>query len=425
MDSITVGLVLEHRMFADALTSWFQRKAPDRIQLVATATGEQLLWGDLGSAAVIITDRPCFGNNATTNRPTLQGLEAVIVLVVETAQEEDPDYGRNVRAYVAPGDEVGVLIEAVSTVLTPQRYYSPHVLDLLEAEANAPTGAVILTVKQRRVLDLYVSGMQTREVAEILGSRPNTIVSQLKTIRAKFRTAGIPASSKIDLVRAALIPTGIKYPRQPKNKSAAPDPLGGSAHATRPILNVTDPPNDVLRSIPPKGDDPEDYRIQASSTEPRRPGNADFQDDDFWDQFPDILTTNNLSTILQLPTATIYRRLADGAIPGYLVQRSWIVFKSEVHSWLTSISTSPPAPVDVLSTYDDTMLPKDLMDLLDKSKPTIYHWIESGVIPAYNISNHWIIRKFQLRQALSEYSNQSGEWDSLTAPSAVDRPAAT
>ena len=155
----------------------------------------------------------------------------------------------------------------------------------------------------------------------------------------------------------------------------------------------------------------------------RRPGGtaASVTDDDYWAAFPDTLTTTDLARILRVGRPAVQARLKRGTIPGHLIENSWIVFKAEIRAWLASTSnqapTTPPAPVDVLAGYPEEMSYRDLMVLFGKTKPTIYSWLLSGVIPASRSENRWFIFKAQLRPLLDRTSNQR-----LTEPDAADTP---
>ncbi|MBC7594933.1 MAG: helix-turn-helix domain-containing protein [Kineosporiaceae bacterium] len=133
-------------------------------------------------------------------------------------------------------------------------------------------------------------------------------------------------------------------------------------------------------------------------------------DDSYWAEFPDTLTTADTAKILRVGKATVLVRLKTGAIPGHLVVGSWVIFKAEIRAWLDTTSnqtpTTPAVPVDVLAGYEDEMSYRDLMVLLGKSKQTIYSWLHNGDIPAFHIGTRWIIRKDHLRHTLIETSNQ-------------------
>lgn len=134
-------------------------------------------------------------------------------------------------------------------------------------------------------------------------------------------------------------------------------------------------------------------------------------DDDYWDAFPDTLSTADVAKILSVGKSTVLLRLKTGVIPGHLIGGSWVIFKAEVRAWIESTSNqtpaAPPTAVDVLEKYADEMDYRDLTELLGKSKQTIYTWLHNGEIPGYHVGSRWTIHKSQLRQKLLETSNQS------------------
>lgn len=139
-------------------------------------------------------------------------------------------------------------------------------------------------------------------------------------------------------------------------------------------------------------------------------------DDTYWAEFPDTLTTTDTAKILRVGKSTVLVRLKTGAIPGHLVVGSWVIFKAEIRAWLDTTSnqrpTTPAVPVDVLAGYEEEMSYRDMMVLFGKSKQTIYSWLHNGDIPAFHVGTRWIIRKDHLRQTLIETSNQTRQQDS-------------
>ncbi|SDZ48532.1 DNA binding domain-containing protein, excisionase family [Herbiconiux ginsengi] len=135
------------------------------------------------------------------------------------------------------------------------------------------------------------------------------------------------------------------------------------------------------------------------------------EEDAYWASYPPTLTTAQLAKILSVGRVTVFTRLSSGIIPAYRIERSWVVFRDEVRSWLATTNSrspqTPASPVDVLQGLDDELTYRDLMILFAKSKPTIYRWMESGVIPAFHVGSRWVVQKSQLRQALRGYSNQT------------------
>ncbi|MGC5225134.1 helix-turn-helix domain-containing protein [Micromonospora sp. DT81.3] len=134
-------------------------------------------------------------------------------------------------------------------------------------------------------------------------------------------------------------------------------------------------------------------------------------EEDYWATLPDTLSPADVARILRTGVPAVRRRLRDGMIPGHRLSDSWIIFKSEIRAWLDSTSNQPPHaatdPVDVLTGYGDELSYRDLMQLLGKTKQTVYIWLQQGVIPASNVGGRWIIFKAQLRRRLEESSNQT------------------
>lgn len=47
-----------------------------------------------------------------------------------------------------------------------------------------------------------------------------------------------------------------------------------------------------------------------------------------------LLSTEEASTLLKMPMATLYAKLADGSIPGYKPGKRWVINKDELIKWL-------------------------------------------------------------------------------------------
>jgi hypothetical protein len=133
-------------------------------------------------------------------------------------------------------------------------------------------------------------------------------------------------------------------------------------------------------------------------------------DDDYWATYPATLTAAHLSKILRIGEPAVHARLRNGTIPAHRIARSWIVFRDEIRAWLAASSNQPLIeplpPVDVLAPYGDELNYRDLMDLFVKTKPTIYTWLNDGVIPATHANGRWVVFKSQLRDFLRATSTQ-------------------
>lgn len=358
-------------MLIDTLIVWFQRKTPDTIHVVAATTPHIILFEDPHRVPdMVITDQP-----HPLPCPVLpQGCSARRIIITEIPPLSGED-GTEPVGYVTSADPPETLIKAITAVTSGHAFLSASVRGL-----HRPEGAVKLTAKQRHVLGLYVDGLSVLEVAEQVGITPNTVASYLKLIRAKYRAVGIPVSTKIEL-GAALA-------------GVTPSAARGSVLALLTKEYRQDPPHE-----PP-----------GLLRWPSDAGLAAIERDTDWGQFSTVISTLQIAATLGIPQSDVLNRFADGTIPAYRFGKYWIVFTAEFRAWITTRATtgsSEVPPVDVLADYGDTMTYKNLMELFERSKKTIYLWIADGVVPAFKIGNRWLIRTYYLRQALNENSNQS------------------
>lgn len=376
MNAITVGLILEHRMLVDTLTAWFHRRAPADIHLVAAATNTTIQ-GDLADANVIIAERPTL----TALTPSAANAAAIVLLVDDIGAEEFDD--KRVRAYVASTDEVDVLPDAIRTAAgsatsqTP--FYSPQITEVIGPKAlrpaEVPENAVILTAKQRRVLNLYVDGLTGQDIAEQLGMARNTVRSYIRNIRGKYRTAGFPVRNKIELVHAAHSPATITKPRTIR-MNATPD--------ATPRVEESKACRDAEEALP----------LPRPAAPPA---------------LSPTMTVADLSRIFGLDEKTVRKHLGNGTIPAYRVRHHWLIFTAEVRALFDDPEkpADSTAAIDILASYGETITPREIQALFQSSRQTINLWLKQGILPGYWIGTRWLIHTHQLRHALIAYSNQN------------------
>lgn len=131
-------------------------------------------------------------------------------------------------------------------------------------------------------------------------------------------------------------------------------------------------------------------------------------DDEYWATFPAALTTADVARVLRISENTVLRRLRDRKLPGYRLTTKWFVFRDELRAVLDTASnrrTGAPEAVDALAGYPEELGYRDLMELLGKTKPTIYAWLDAGTLPAYRVEGRWIVYRHELRKTLDEVRN--------------------
>jgi len=198
-DVIDVAAVEDNRMFADGLRAWAATLADIRLAMV-TSSVEELLRTSAGRRFVVLLN------------PALRA---------------DPDPARNVRRLVDAGHRVVIVDGSVDlsmvarTLAAGAHGYLTHNHDMAALAATlraiacggtawslGPTMAAepagsparpALSEREHAVLMAYVSGLTLESTARSLGISPETAKTYLKRVKAKYRDAGLPVYTKLDL----------------------------------------------------------------------------------------------------------------------------------------------------------------------------------------------------------------------------------
>ena len=198
-DVIDVAAVEDNRMFADGLRAWAGTLADIRLAMVTSSIGELLR--------------------------TSAGRRFVVLL--NPALRTDPDPAHNVRRLVEAGHRVVVIDGSVDLAMVARTLaagahgYLTHNHDMAALAATlraiasggtawslGPTTAAEpagsparppLSEREHAVLMAYVSGLTLESTARSLGISPETAKTYLKRVKAKYRDAGLPVYTKLDL----------------------------------------------------------------------------------------------------------------------------------------------------------------------------------------------------------------------------------
>jgi two-component system, NarL family, nitrate/nitrite response regulator NarL len=198
-DVIDVAAVEDNRMFADGLRAWAGTLPDIRLAMV-TSTIEELLRTSAGRHFIVLLN------------PALRA---------------DPDPAQNVRRLVEAGHRVVVIDGSVDltivarTVAAGAHGYLTHNHDMaalaatLRAIASGGTAWSLgptmtsepaglptrppLSEREHAVLMAYISGLTLESTARSLGISTETAKTYLKRVKAKYRDAGLPVYTKLDL----------------------------------------------------------------------------------------------------------------------------------------------------------------------------------------------------------------------------------
>ncbi|MER7209712.1 response regulator transcription factor [Streptosporangium sp. NPDC000239] len=196
---IAVSVVDDDRMLLDGLTAWFSG-VPD-IRLAGTArTVTELLSRGHAPADVVILDLLLADRSdpiGNVRRIVATGSRVLVVSVITSPSMGSQVVRAGAGGYLTKDHDLSVLTSAVREVATRGSTHSPELALcwLSDRAADRP----VLSPQERAVLLAYASGMTLSAAARSAGVQPGTAKNYLDRVKEKYRRAGRPAYTKLDL----------------------------------------------------------------------------------------------------------------------------------------------------------------------------------------------------------------------------------
>lgn len=195
---VTVALVDDDRMLLQSLLAWLNTTTAVR-PVAAVATVSELLNTGCERPDVTLLDLQLRDGSAPADNIRRLREYGTRVLIISNV----PDHRRIVAAvadgadgYVTKDNDLTVLVDAVGEVAAGRTGHSP---ELAFAWAHDDTWPVALSRQERAVLLAYASGLTLKAAARRAGITPHTAKDYLDRVKEKYRRAGRPAYTKIDL----------------------------------------------------------------------------------------------------------------------------------------------------------------------------------------------------------------------------------
>jgi DNA-binding NarL/FixJ family response regulator len=206
---VRLGIVDDHRLMLDALTTWLGAEADDVSVEIAVTSWDSLLADPRFPVDVVLLDLD-LGDGVPAPAKIVR-LAAAGVAVVVVSTFADP---RRVRECLAAGalgfvpkaEDADEIPRAIRAAAAGEGYVSPALAALLVAGDEDPLAEPppSLSQQERRALVLYASGLPLKSVAEHLDISTETAKTYLGRVREKYAQAGREARTKIALHRRAV-----------------------------------------------------------------------------------------------------------------------------------------------------------------------------------------------------------------------------
>ncbi len=196
---ITVSVVDDDRMLIDGLAAWLAA-VPDVRLIGSAATVAELLAAERSPADVVLLDLLLADrSDPAGNVRTLVRLHrrVLVVSVVTSGDMARQMIAAGAGGYLTKDHDLGMLVAKVREVAEDRVAISPELALgwLADRDGDRP----VLSPQERAVLLAYASGMTLTAAARSAGVQPGTARNYLERVKDKYRKAGRPAYTKLDL----------------------------------------------------------------------------------------------------------------------------------------------------------------------------------------------------------------------------------
>ncbi len=214
---IDVAAIEDNRMFVDGLRAW-AGTLPDIRLAAVTSTVDELLRVPADDHYIVLLN-PVLRTGPDPAASVRRLIEAGHrVLIIDGSADLNlvaRTLAAGAHGYLTRDHDMAALAATLRAIAAGGTAWSLGAT--AAAEPSGSPGRPPLSEREHAVLMAYVSGMTLESTASSLGISPETAKTYLKRVKAKYREAGLPAYTKLDLaerVRADCSSGTGKHPGQ-------------------------------------------------------------------------------------------------------------------------------------------------------------------------------------------------------------------
>ncbi|MBU7600835.1 response regulator transcription factor [Streptomyces sp. P38-E01] len=203
---ITVALVDDDRMLTDGMRSWLGDQPQLRLVSTAATVGRLLEpappAAPYAPADVVLLDlrlRDDSTPGENIRRLLHSGSRVLVISTVPDRTQVIASIRAGADGYLTKDNDLPTLVAAIEDVAAGRGAHSPE-LAFACAHDDSPSRPR-LSPRERQVLLDYASGMTLKSAARRAGITVHTAKDYLNRVKAKYRQAGRPTYTKIDLAR--------------------------------------------------------------------------------------------------------------------------------------------------------------------------------------------------------------------------------
>jgi two-component system nitrate/nitrite response regulator NarL len=194
---IQVAVVDDDRLLTDSLRGWFAGVADLRLAAVGATVDDMYAAADARLDVVVLDLRLKDGSDPVANVTRLcgGGSQVLVVSVWDDPRPIAATLSAGAAGYLTKDHDLSSLEAAIRDIAAGVPFCSPETAYALLSEPGQPR----LSGQETAILRAYASGMTLKAAARHLGIRPDTAKTYLRRAKAKYREAGRPAYTKLEL----------------------------------------------------------------------------------------------------------------------------------------------------------------------------------------------------------------------------------
>jgi two-component system, NarL family, nitrate/nitrite response regulator NarL len=202
---IDIAAVDDHPIILDSVESWVAADQGGIRVVATTATVGELLAGPGRDAHVVLLDLD-LGDGSTAEGNVAAIRAAGPEVLVLSASDRPPAVRAAIRAgargYALKSEGADQIRAAIKEVAAGRDWISARLAYIFatDDDADVPT----LSHQERRVLQLYATGLPLKSVAKKMAISEETVKQYLGRVRQKYTLAGRAAPTKLELYHRAV-----------------------------------------------------------------------------------------------------------------------------------------------------------------------------------------------------------------------------
>lgn len=203
---IRLGIVDDHRLMLDGLTTWLREEAQDLDVAIAVTRFSELISHPAFPVQVVLLDLDLGDGvppEAKIVELTAAGAAVVVVSAFADPRRVRDCLGAGALGYVPKSEHASEILSAVRAAAQGTAHVTSALAGMIVQDADE-LPAPALSPQERRALVLYASGLPLKTVARQLDISVETAKTYLTRVRDKYAQAGREARTKIALHQRAV-----------------------------------------------------------------------------------------------------------------------------------------------------------------------------------------------------------------------------